>query len=98
MKPRRAAAAKTAASSLFGSGAAQLLGALIWGLMALSLQPTLRLYAVSPCWGLALPAIAAMYLMFTLVSAYQHSRGRGGECKGRVHGETSSREASGHSR
>ena len=80
---------------MFGSGAVQLLGALAWALMAFSLQPTLRLYAVSPWWGVALPAIAAMYLMFTLVSAYEHSRGRGGEWKGRVHGETSSREASG---
>ena len=82
------------ALALFGSGAAQLLGALIWGLMALSLQPTLRLYAVSPWWGLALPAIAATYVMFALDSAYQHMRGRGGEWKGRVHGESSSREAS----
>src|SRR5207237_5448528 len=82
------------ALALFGSGAAQLLGALIWALMALSLQPTLRLYAVSPCWGLALPAIAATYVMFALDSAYQRMRGRGREWKGRAHGARSSREAS----
>jgi hopene-associated glycosyltransferase HpnB len=84
--------------ALLGSGAAQLLGALAWAQMALAFQPTLRFYAVSPWWGLALPAIAAMYIVFMLDSAYQHRRGRGGEWKGRVHRDTSSREASGHSR
>ena len=33
---------------------------------------------------LALPAIAAMYMAFTLDSAYQHARGRGGMWKGRA--------------
>jgi hopene-associated glycosyltransferase HpnB len=86
------------ALALFGSGAAQLLGALAWAQMALALQPTLRFYAVSPWWGLALPAIAATYVGFTIDSAYQHWRGRGGEWKGRVHREIASREASGPSR
>jgi len=31
-----------------------------------------------------LPAIAAAYVAFTLESAYQHARGRGGSWKGRV--------------
>lgn len=53
-------------------------------LMALSFQPTLRFYHRSPLWGLALPLIAAAYLVFTLDSAYQHSAGRGGLWKGRV--------------
>jgi hopene-associated glycosyltransferase HpnB len=82
---------------LFGSGAARLLGALAWAQMALALQPTLRLYAVSPWWGLALPVIAATYVVFMLDSAYQHRRGRGGEWKGRVHRGTSAREVSRHS-
>jgi hypothetical protein len=86
------------ALALFGSGAAQLVGALAWAQMALALQPILRFYAVSPWWGLALPAIAATYVAFTLDSAYQHRRGRGGAWKGRVHREASSRKASGHSR
>ena len=86
------------ALALFGSGAAQLVGALAWAQMALAFQPILRFYAVSPWWGLALPAIAATYIAFTLDSAYQHRRGRGGAWKGRVHREASSREASGHSR
>ena len=84
--------------ALLGSGTAQLLAALAWAQMALAFQPTLRLYAVSPWWGLALPAIAATYVVFTLDSAYQHMRGRGGEWKGRVHCRMSSREASGHHR
>jgi hopene-associated glycosyltransferase HpnB len=75
------------ALALFGSGASQLLGALAWAMMALAFQPTLRLYAVSPAWGLALPAIAATYVAFTLDSAYQRLRGRGGVWKGRVHRE-----------
>jgi hopene-associated glycosyltransferase HpnB len=83
------------ALALLGSGAAQLLGALAWAQMALAFQPTLRLYAVSPWWGLALPMIAATYVLFTLDSAYQYWRGRGGEWKGRVHRRTSPHEASG---
>jgi hopene-associated glycosyltransferase HpnB len=84
--------------ALLGSGTTQLLGALAWAQMALAFQPTLRLYAVSPWWGLALPAIAATYVVFTLNSAYQHMRGRGGEWKGRVYCRISSHEASGHRR
>jgi hopene-associated glycosyltransferase HpnB len=84
--------------ALLGNGTAQWLGALAWAQMALAFQPTLRLHAVSPWWGLALPAIAATYVVFTLDSAYQHMRGRGGEWKGRVHCRISSREASGHRR
>ena len=34
---------------------------------------------------LALPLIAAFYLMFTIESAYQHARGRGGNWKGRAY-------------
>jgi len=52
--------------------------------MALAFQPTLRFYRVSPWWGLALPVIATAYLFFTLDSAWQHWRGRGGMWKGRV--------------
>jgi len=73
------------ALTLFGSGTAQWLGALAWAGMALAFQPVLRFYRVSPWWGLALPAIATVYLVFTLASAYQHMRGRSGSWKGRVH-------------
>jgi hypothetical protein len=70
--------------ALAGSGAARVLGVVTWGLMAFAFQPTLRFYRRSPLWGVALPAIALQYLLFTLDSAYQHMRGRGGTWKGRV--------------
>ena len=75
--------------ALFASGMAQALGALTWVLMALSFQPVLRFYRRSPLWGLALPAIALVYMAFTLDSAYQHVRGRGGSWKGRVQAKVS---------
>jgi hopene-associated glycosyltransferase HpnB len=75
----------------FAPGAGHLLGALTWGLMAIAFQPTLRGYRLSPLWGLGLPLIAAIYLSFTLDSAYQHRRGRGGLWKGRIHVNVSGR-------
>ena len=71
--------------AVLASGFAQILGAVAWLAMALSLQPMLRLYRLSPLWGLALPLIALLYAFYTLDSAYQHWRGRGGRWKGRVH-------------
>jgi len=71
--------------ALLGNGAPQLLGALAWAQMALALQPVLRFYGRSPWWGVALPAIAAVYLAFAVDSARRHLRGRGGEWKGRMH-------------
>jgi hopene-associated glycosyltransferase HpnB len=70
--------------AVFGSGTAQLLGLATWGLMAVAFQPTLRLYRVSPLWGLALPVIALCYMLFTLDSALQFARGTGGQWKGRI--------------
>jgi hopene-associated glycosyltransferase HpnB len=70
--------------TIFASGLAQILGLAAWLLMAFAFQPILRFYRVSPLWGLALPAIAASYMAFTLDSAYQHARGRGGMWKGRA--------------
>jgi hopene-associated glycosyltransferase HpnB len=69
--------------ALFAEGWPRLFGVLAWGLMAALFAPTLRYYG-RPAWsGLALPAIAAAYLVFTLQSAFAHSQGRGGEWKGR---------------
>ena len=48
--------------------------------------PTLRLYGRPLAGGLALPVIAAAYVVFTLNSAMQYWRGRGGYWKGRVPG------------
>ncbi len=52
--------------TIFADGPARALGAAAWLLMALSFVPTLRFYGRSPLWGLALPAIAALYTAFTL--------------------------------
>ncbi|MFL6798908.1 MAG: glycosyltransferase [Xanthobacteraceae bacterium] len=79
------------AMALFGGGAARVIGVVTWLLMAAAFQPVLRLYRVSPLWGFALPAIAFQYLLFTIDSAYQHARGRGGSWKGRVQAKLSER-------
>jgi hopene-associated glycosyltransferase HpnB len=71
--------------ALFGSGAAQILGFGVWLAMAVSFQPTLRFYRLSPLWGLALPLIGGLYSLYTVLSAYQHLIRRGGTWKGRVH-------------
>jgi hopene-associated glycosyltransferase HpnB len=68
---------------VFADGLAQALGAVAWGLMALSFLPILRLYRRNPMWALALPIIALFYTGFTIDSAIQHRRGRGGAWKGR---------------
>jgi hypothetical protein len=69
---------------LLGTGWARILGLAAWLLMAVAFQPTLRFYRVSPLWGIALPAIAFCYTLFTLDSALQFTRGKGGLWKGRV--------------
>jgi len=69
---------------LFGEGPARVMGALTWTLMAISLQPMLKFYRVSPFWGAALPAIALAYMLYTLDSAVRYMRGQGGHWKGRV--------------
>ena len=70
--------------AVFGSGLARSAGLCVWLLMAVAFQPMLRFYRVSPLWGLALPAIAAAYTLFTLQSAVEVWRGRGGMWKGRA--------------
>jgi hopene-associated glycosyltransferase HpnB len=71
--------------ALFAHGLAQGLGFAAWLAMALSFQPMLRFYRLSPLWGVALPATALLYACYTLDSAYRHTRRRGGVWKGRVH-------------
>jgi hopene-associated glycosyltransferase HpnB len=70
--------------ALFDSGRAQALGIASWALMAISFIPTLRFYRMPLLWGLALPAIGLIYLVFTIDSAFQHARRGGGMWKGRV--------------
>jgi hopene-associated glycosyltransferase HpnB len=70
--------------ALFGEGPARWLGLFAWLLMAVAFQPTLRFYRLSPLWGLALPLIAFCYMLFTIDSALQFARGKGGLWKGRI--------------
>jgi hypothetical protein len=53
--------------------------------------PILRAYGTSPLLGAGLPGIAVTYAAFTLDSAIQHWRGRGGMWKGRAQALGSSR-------
>jgi hopene-associated glycosyltransferase HpnB len=65
-------------------GMAAILGTLTWAAMTLAFQPILYFYRRSPFWGLALPVIGMFYAAFTIDSAVQHWRGRGGMWKGRA--------------
>ena len=70
--------------ALFGQGAARLMGAAAFLLMAAMYQPVLRFYRRSPLWGLVQPLVGAFYTGCVLWSAWQHWRGRGGMWKGRA--------------
>ena len=76
--------------ALFGQGAARMMGAAAFLLMAAMYQPLLHFYRRSPLWGLAQPLVAAFYTGCVLWSAWQHWRGRGGMWKGRVQAKAQS--------
>jgi hopene-associated glycosyltransferase HpnB len=69
--------------ALIGTGVPRLVGIAAWLIMAASFIPMLRFYRRSLLWCFALPAIGLVYAAFTLDSAVQHWRGRGGMWKGR---------------
>jgi hopene-associated glycosyltransferase HpnB len=70
--------------TIFSSGWPRFFGLLAWIGMSVSYLPMLRFYGRSGWWAPILPAIAALYSLFTLDSAVQHARGRGGMWKGRA--------------
>jgi hopene-associated glycosyltransferase HpnB len=70
--------------ALLTHGFPRFAGATAWTMMAIAFQPMLAFYRRSWLWGPALPAIAAFYAGCTLLSGWQHVRGRGGTWKGRV--------------
>lgn len=76
--------------AIFATGWPRVLGLAAWLAMAMSFIPTLRFYRLSPLWGVALPGIASLYLYYTIDSAYQYLRGRGGQWKGRIHADAPS--------
>jgi hypothetical protein len=69
--------------ALLGGYPANAVAAGAWALMTLAYLPILSFYGLSLVWAPALPLIALAYLAFTLDSAFQHWRGRGGVWKGR---------------
>jgi hypothetical protein len=69
--------------AIFARGAPQAIGGAAWLAMTLAYLPMLRFYGRSPAWAPLLPLTAALYTAFTLDSAWQHWRGRGGAWKGR---------------
>jgi len=71
-------------TGLLMGGLGALAGALAWASMTIMFQPILHFYRRSPLWGLALPAIGVFYAAFTIDSAVQFWRGRGGMWKGRA--------------
>jgi hopene-associated glycosyltransferase HpnB len=75
------------ALALFGHGAARLLGLAAWLAAMASYLPTLRRFARSPAWALALPAIAVFYTAATIASAIAHHRGQGAVWKSRAYAE-----------
>src|SRR5215475_11993701 len=76
--------------AIFATGLPRFLGLVVWLAMSISYMPTLRFYRLSPLWSLALPGIAALYLYYTINSAYDHMRGRGAQWKGRIHADAAS--------
>lgn len=72
--------------AVFDRGLGGVLGALATGLMVLSFAPIQAFYRLSPVRALLLPLIGVIYTVWTVDSAVQHWRGRGGMWKGRAQG------------
>ncbi|GAB5374682.1 MAG: glycosyltransferase [Acuticoccus sp.] len=76
-------------AALWGDGAvARLAGLAAWAAMALSFAPMAALYGVGLWRGVLLPAVAALYGVFTVESAVRSWRGEGGRWKGRIQAAT----------
>lgn len=61
------------------------IGFVTYFLMVLAYFPTVRLYRISPIWSGCLSAIAFLYSLMTIDSAWKHLQGKGGFWKGRVY-------------
>jgi hopene-associated glycosyltransferase HpnB len=81
--------------AFFAPGVAGLCGIAAFVLMSVSFAPIQRFYGLPRWRALTLPLIAALYMVYTLDSALQYRRGRGGMWKGRAqaHFANSAREA-----
>jgi hopene-associated glycosyltransferase HpnB len=76
------------ALAVFAHGPAMLMGFAAWAMMIIAFQPILRFYRRPAIWGLNLPLIGATYTLFTLQSAWDVWRGRGGMWKGRAQAQS----------
>jgi squalene synthase HpnC len=72
------------ALAVFAHGPAVVMGFLAWAMMIIAFQPILKFYRRPALWGLNLPLIGAIYTAFTLQSAWDVWRGRGGMWRGHV--------------
>nr|WP_252393852.1 glycosyltransferase [Candidatus Rhodoblastus alkanivorans] len=70
--------------AFFADGVAGLCGIAAFVLMSVSFGPIQRFYGLKRWRAMTLPLIAAPYLLYTLDSALQFFRGRGGMWKGRA--------------
>ncbi len=68
---------------LLASGRTALTAALAWLIMASLYAPMVRFYRQSQLWTLLLPVTAVLYLVATVLSAWRHHMGKGGQWKGR---------------
>ncbi len=75
---------------IFGHGWHFICGLAAYALAAASYMPSLRRYARSRLWALALPLIALFYMAATLGSAWNHWRGKGVGWKNRAYAELGS--------
>jgi len=71
-------------TAIFAPNPWRFAGVAAWVLMTVSFLPMLRFYHRSPLWALALPVIGGLYTGFTVQSALDVWRGRGGSWKGRA--------------
>ncbi len=70
---------------LLAGGYTAVLGGLAWLLISLLYLPMVRFYRQSAFWAFLLPLTSLLYLWATLLSAWRHHRGQGGQWKGRFH-------------
>jgi hopene-associated glycosyltransferase HpnB len=76
------------ALTIFAHGPAVVLGFAAWAMMIIAFQPILKFYRRPGIWGLNLPLIGAIYTLYTLQSAWDVWRGRGGMWKGRAQAQS----------
>ncbi|MFM7408280.1 MAG: glycosyltransferase [Cuspidothrix sp.] len=70
---------------ILGNGIISLTAFIAYLLMTFAYFPIIGFYKCSPVFAFSLPAIAFLYTLMTIDSAFRHWQGRGGMWKGRVY-------------